>query len=38
MDQVYEQVGELSIHCQFGCKKVSGSDDYELDPNGMYVL
>ena len=33
--QVAEQVGELMIHCRYGCKPAQdGSGAYEIDPSG----
>lgn len=37
--QVSEQIGELYIHCKYGCKlKSTGSPtDYEVNPSGCPV-
>lgn len=36
---VAEQVGELMIHCRYGCKPAQdGSGAYEIDPSGCSVI
>ena len=37
--QVAEEVGELKVHCRYGCKLKEGSHvEYEADPNSMVCL
>ena len=35
--QVAEEVGELLIHCRYGCKTAQHLGTFEVDPNGAYV-
>jgi E3 ubiquitin-protein ligase TRAF7 len=34
---VAEEVGELLIHCQYGCRAGEHQGTFEVDPNGAYV-
>ena len=33
--QVHEQVGELLVHCYYGCVVKDDHTNPEVDPNGM---
>ena len=35
--QVAEEVGELLIHCRYGCRAGEHQGTFEVDPNGVYV-
>ena len=37
--QIADQVGELLIHCRYGCKaQADNSEEYEVDPEGEYLM
>ena len=35
--QVAEEVGELLVHCRYGCRAGERPRTFEVDPNGAYV-
>ena len=35
--QVAEEVGELLVHCRYGCRAGERPGTFEVDPNGAYV-
>ena len=37
--QIADQVGELLIHCRYGCKaQADNSEEYEVEPEGEYLM